>query len=92
MREKKPGVNFKLADKGGIFHRSFNRPRFRQSSDQKSVMYRGGGVLPCTSLIGMCLPEELVGFLRRFGLKTGIHFAHFGEESGMFFEGTTGVY
>ena len=25
-------------------------------------------------------------------LKTGIHFAHFGLESGMFFEGTTGVY
>ena len=33
-----------------------------------------------------------VGFLRRFGLKTGIHFGHFGPESGMVFEGTTGVY
>ena len=33
-----------------------------------------------------------VGFLRRFGLKTSIHFAHFGLESGMVFEGTTGVY
>ena len=30
-----------------------------------------------------------VGFLRRFGLKTGIDFAHFGLESGMVFEGTT---
>ena len=30
-----------------------------------------------------------VGFLRRFGLKTGIRFAHFGLESGMVFEGTT---
>ena len=30
-----------------------------------------------------------VGFLRGFGLKTGIHFAHFGLESGMVFEGTT---
>ena len=28
----------------------------------------------------------------RFGSKTGIHFAHFGLESGMVFEGTTGVY
>ena len=27
-----------------------------------------------------------------FGLKTGIDFAHFGLESGMIFEGTTGVY
>ena len=31
-----------------------------------------------------------VGFLRRFGLKTGLHFDHFGLESGMVFEGTTG--
>ena len=30
-----------------------------------------------------------VAFLRRFVLKTGIHFAHFGLESGMAFEGTT---
>ena len=27
-----------------------------------------------------------------FGLKTGLHFAHFGPESGMVFEETTGVY
>ena len=33
-----------------------------------------------------------VGFLSRFGLKTSIHFAHFGLESGVVFEGTTGVY
>ena len=26
-----------------------------------------------------------VGFLRRFGLKTGIQFTHFGLESGMVF-------
>ena len=31
----------------------------------------------------MCRPK---------GLKTGIDFAHFGLESGMIFEGTTGVY
>ena len=34
------------------------------------------------------LPHQ-VGFLRRFGLKTGIRFAHFGQGSGMVFEGTT---
>ena len=33
-----------------------------------------------------------VGFVSRFGLKKGIHFAHFGLESSMVFEGTTGVY
>ena len=38
------------------------------------------------------MPPHRVGFLRRFGLKTGKHFAHFGLESGMVFEGTTGVY
>ena len=38
------------------------------------------------------VPPHRVGFLRRFGLKTGIDFAHFGLESGMVFEGTTGVY
>ena len=37
------------------------------------------------------LPHR-VGFLHRFGLKTGIHFAHFGLELGVVFEGTTGEY
>ena len=30
-----------------------------------------------------------VGFLCHFGVKMGIHFAHFGLEWGMVFEGTT---
>ena len=38
------------------------------------------------------VPRHRVGSLRRFGLTTGIHFAHFGLESGMAFEGTAGVY
>ena len=38
------------------------------------------------------MPSHRVGFLCRFGLKTGIHFPHFGLESGMVFGGTTGVY
>ena len=38
------------------------------------------------------VPPHRVGFLRRFGLKTGRDFAHFGLESGMVFEGNTGVY
>ena len=37
------------------------------------------------------LPSTLL-LLRRFCLKTGIHFAHFGLESGMVFKGTTRVY
>ena len=38
------------------------------------------------------VPPHWVGFLHRFGLKTGIHLAHFDLESGMVYEGTTGVY
>ena len=38
------------------------------------------------------MPPHGVGFLRRCGLKTGIHSAQFGLESGMVFEGTTGLY
>ena len=38
------------------------------------------------------MPPQRVGFLRRFGLKTGIDFAHFGLESGMVYKGTTIVY
>ena len=35
------------------------------------------------------VPPHQVGFLRCFGLKTDIHFSHFGLEAGMVFEGTT---
>ena len=38
------------------------------------------------------MPPHQVEFLRRFGLKKGIHFADFGLQSGMVFDGTTGVY
>ena len=50
-----------------------------------------GGDTPLYKLYSY-LPPHRVGFLRRFGLKTGTHFAHFGLESGMVFEGTTRVY
>ena len=38
------------------------------------------------------VPPKRLWFWGRFGSKTGIHFAHFGLESGMLFEGTTGAY
>ena len=51
------------------------------------------GVLPYISHIGICRPEGYIYiFLGFFGLKTGIQFAHFGLESGIVFDGTTGVY
>ena len=44
----------------------------------------GGGLLP--DVIQVCAAPS------GGDLKTCIHFAHFGLESGMVFEGTTGVY
>ena len=38
------------------------------------------------------MPPQRIGFLRRFGQKTGVDFAHFGLESGTVFKETTGVY
>ena len=38
------------------------------------------------------VPPQRVGFLRRFGLKTGVDFAHFDLESVMVFEEITGMY
>ena len=38
------------------------------------------------------VPPKRLWFWGRFGSKTGIHFAHFGLESDMLFEGTTGAY
>ena len=54
-----------------------------------SLQAPGGGGTPLYKLY-RCVLLHRVGFLRRFGLKTGIHFAHFGLESTMLFEGTTG--
>ena len=51
----------------------------------------GGGGTPLYKLYWY-VPPHRGGFLRRFGLKRGIHFAHFGVEPGMVFEGTTVVY
>ena len=38
------------------------------------------------------VPRQRVGFSRCLGLKTAIDFLHFGLESGIVFEETTGVY
>ena len=49
----------------------------------------GGGGGTALYKLYRYVPPHRVAFLRRFGLKTGIHFVHFGLESGMVFEGTT---
>ena len=55
---------------------------------EKRISGRGRYVLPYISHIGTYVPPHRVGFLGPFGLKTGIHFVHFGLETGMFFKGT----
>ena len=56
------------------------RPRFN----------RGWGT-PLYEPYRYVLPQR-VGFLRCFGLKKGRSFTHFSPESGMVFQGTTGMY
>jgi len=60
-------------------------------SAQKWIVQWGGGGTPLYKLYRY-VPPQRIGFLRCFGLKRGIDFVHFGLESGMVFEGTTGVY
>ena len=68
-----------------------NKATIYVRTKQNEPLHPGGGgrregVLPYISHIGnVC---NRVGFLRRFGLKMGIHFVHFGLESGMVLEGT----
>ena len=58
---------------------------YRNIRGTKQPGWGGGGEgLPYVSHVGMCRPKEY-GFLRRFGLTTGIDFAHFGLESGIVF-------
>ena len=62
---------------------------FSRASNKLSIA--PGGDTPLRN-VRKYVPPHRVGFLGLFGLKTGIHFAHFGPESGKIFEGTTGVY
>ena len=57
----------------------------------KSLGGGGGGFTPVYKL-RRYVPPHRVGFLCRFGVKTGIPFAHFDLKSGMGLEGTTGAY
>ena len=67
-------------------------PRTFGPRSLKGSLRPGGEVVPTYKLYTY-VPPHRVGFLSRFGLKTGlIHFAPFDLESGMVFEGTTGVY
>ena len=50
----------------------------------------GGGSTPLYKLYRY-VPPQRVGVMARFGLKTGIHFAHFGLESSVVFDGATGL-
>ena len=63
----------------------------KRSLDRVTYPGWGGGVTsPCKPY--RYVPLQRVGFLRLFGLKTGIGCAHSNLESGMVFNGTTEVY
>ena len=71
-----------------IAHSSSSTYRSSSSSSCSSSSAREGGATPLYKPYRYVPPHRL-GFLRRFGLKTGIHFAHVGLESGLVFERTT---
>ena len=64
---------------------------FHKRNGKRIVSPSGGAGAPLYKL-SRYVPPHQVGFLRRFGLKMGIHFAHFGLESSMVSEGTMGLY
>ena len=72
-----------------IAHSSSSTYRSSSSSSCSSSSARGGGGATPLYKPYTDVPPHRVGFLRRFGLKTGIHFAVFGLEPGMVFEGTS---
>ena len=53
----------------------------RQKYEARFHLEGGGGYTPLYKSYRY-VPPQKVGFLRRFGLKTGIDFAHFGLELG----------
>ena len=63
---------------------------FSLTPTQRVAISPGGGTPLCK--LYRYEPPHRVGFLCRFCLKTGIHFTHFGQESGMVFGGITGEY
>ena len=75
----------------GDFCRSLASGRkLRKYCEGQAVPFSPGGS-PLYKPYRYVSPQR-VGFSGLFGLKTDIDFAHFGPESGMIFEGTTGAY
>ena len=87
------GISIPLTAEGpvGIVSARELFPYWSSLAGFPNTQFPGGGGTPLYKLYRY-VPPHWVGFLRRFGLKTGIPFAHFGLESGMVLEGTKGVY
>ena len=90
-REKKPLVPRVVT---ALLETKFLKHKPEKTADiaRRHPRRRGGGVLPYTNKPYRYVPPQREGFLRRFGMKTGTDFVHFGLEWGMVFNGTTGMY
>ena len=89
-----PFISFGIVKYQALLH---NFPLFLPLQNSHLFTFppaRGGGVLPYirTYKPYRYVPPQRVRFLDLFGLKTAMHFAYSGLESGMVFEGTTGEY
>ena len=85
MRRKKRYLIVQLSDKTSVGEENFHSLTHVWSFSHLMLCMintPGGGVTPL----------QRVWFVGLLSLKTGIHFAHFGLESGMVFEGTKGEY
>ena len=73
------------------FSKCMSRPNeaFRGDPGPRTKFLRYLDFLPGN--IPLYVPTQRIWFLHFFGLKTGIHFAHFGLELGMVFEGKYAV-
>ena len=74
------------SDRSYVWTEALSGMIFSRASNKLSIA--SGGDTPLRN-VRKYVPPHRVGFLGRFGLKTGWHFAHSGLEPSMVFEGTT---
>ena len=90
-RKQNPDLHFG----NEILHRKKFTTNTKRIVNGQGLGGGGRGGTPYINHIGISCPKSLrvlIGPTGNFGLRIAIHFAYFGLESGMVFEGVTGVY